>query len=71
MGGGIRGGAEVVVVVVAAVGKVIGGREKGVELDLDGFLASSLNNEHASRKIESTKKHANRPIGLKNQMGRK
>lgn len=43
VGGGTRGGASVVVVVGAAVGRVIGGREKGPggELNDVGFLIFS------------------------------
>ena len=52
VGGGTRGGASVVVVVGAAVGRVIGGREKGPggELREVGFFfcfCSSLNFFHA------------------------
>ena len=43
VGGGTRGGASVVVVVGAAVGKVIGGREKaGGELKDVGFFSSLI-----------------------------
>ena len=53
VGGGIRGGASVVVVVGAAVGRVIGGREKGPggELNDVGFLIFSSLNFFMHKKI--------------------
>ena len=55
VGGGTRGGASVVVVVGAAVGRVIGGREKaGGELRDVGFFSSLNFFMHKKTEIESS-----------------